>query len=389
MARSVRAFVNPAVLRWARESTGYGIAESAKRAGIQGDVLEQAESGDHHLTLRQAEALARFYERPFAVLFLKEPPHEEELETRFRRFPGTPPLPWPPKLISLTRRVGERQTQAADLYQVLGETPLWGQSSFLYTGGTAEQAASSARARLRISLEAQKSWRDRDGYKPLRAWITAAEQLGVLVMQNGDVPPEEMRGFSSPHRDVPVVVLNTKDHPCARAFTVLHELGHLLRTRTGVQSESRDEEWCNEFAGSVLMPLESFRVDLENEWKHSPGIDAIDEVARQYGVTSQAAAVRASRRRIIAESDIDRVFQIIKSREQRRKQKQTEKSQGGDPNRNTVARLGPGFISLIFDALDQDMVSDSTASRLLEAKIDRFEGIRGAIEERAALGDRF
>ena len=57
--------------------------------------LEEAERGEAYLTLRQAEAVARLYERPLAALFLPEPPREEPPEAQFRRLPGAPEPPWP------------------------------------------------------------------------------------------------------------------------------------------------------------------------------------------------------------------------------------------------------------------------------------------------------
>jgi hypothetical protein len=59
--------------------------------------------------------------------------------------------------------------------------------------------ATVVRQELGVTLDEQKSWRDYHGYAPLRAWVDAVESLGVLVMQDGSMAVEDLRGFAAPH----------------------------------------------------------------------------------------------------------------------------------------------------------------------------------------------
>src|SRR4051794_12794664 len=95
---------------------GYTLQDAAHHLGVWPYEIEAAEEGADYLTMRQAEALAKFYSRPLAVLFMREPPVEEPPETQFRRLPGAPPPPWPPAMHALTRLVSERQEAAAELF---------------------------------------------------------------------------------------------------------------------------------------------------------------------------------------------------------------------------------------------------------------------------------
>jgi len=90
VARS-EAHVTPSVLRWARESIGYGREESAKRIGTTPERLGLAEAGEGFLTLRQAEKAADVYEQPLALLFSPEPPTDPEQEAQLRQLPDAPP----------------------------------------------------------------------------------------------------------------------------------------------------------------------------------------------------------------------------------------------------------------------------------------------------------
>ncbi len=74
MAASIPALVSPPLLAWAREQSGYAPEPVAKRLSIKPERLLAWERGDLKPTVRQAEELARFYQRPFGVFFLPQPP---------------------------------------------------------------------------------------------------------------------------------------------------------------------------------------------------------------------------------------------------------------------------------------------------------------------------
>ena len=78
--------VNPAVLRWARETAGYSIEEAGDRvAGPQ--ALEAWEAGRDRPTWKAVQRLGKLYRRPVAALLLAEPPAEPLLPPDFRRLP--------------------------------------------------------------------------------------------------------------------------------------------------------------------------------------------------------------------------------------------------------------------------------------------------------------
>lgn len=374
MAQSPQAVVTPSALRWARESSGFSIDEVAKRLNVNSEKLQRAEAGDDFLTLRQAETAARMFERPLAALFVPEPPEEESPEAQFRRLPGTPEPPWPRELRTLARRIHARQIAATELYELLEEEPPWREVALRFEEEPSELAA-GLRDALGVSLEEQLSWQDRSGYRPLREWIGAIEALGVLVMQDGSLPLEEMRGFAATHETVPAIVVNTNDDPRARAFTAVHELGHLLRVRAGRPTGPPTEQWCDRVASSVLMPAESF----ERHFRARAGslLARIDAVALLYGVTSHAAAVRAARLRLAEQNEIDEALDEITRRRARR-------GEGGDWYRTQVGSLGPTFIHLVFAALDNQALTYPVASGLLRTKVNHFDTLRERAAERAA-----
>lgn len=375
MATSVPAHIKPEILRWARESIGFPLEEAASKIRIRAEKLERAERGDGLLTLRQAEKAAAVYERPLAALFLPEPPVEEAQEAQYRRLPGVPKPPWPPQMHLLARRIRGRQEAAVELYELLEEESPWVE----IRGNFADHGhARTARDLLDISLEEQMGWRDKSGYRPLRGWIDAVERLGVLVMQDGSLPVEMLRGFASVHPTVPAVVVNTQDDARARAFTVVHELGHLILDAAGEPVGPQTESWCDEFAGQVIMPPTAFLEVFAAAVAYDP-LDRVDEVALTFGVTPMAAAVTARRRELLPREEANAVIDRIRARGQR------AQSKGGDYYRRELSRLGPSFTRLVLSALDGQALTYPAAAGLLGVKVNHFDTLREYVHRRQEI----
>ncbi len=376
MPQSPPALVPPETLRWARESMGLSLDEAARKVSVSVQKLERAETGEGYLTLRQAEKAASAYRRPLAALFVEKPPAEEPPEVQFRQLPGAPRLPWEYEMLTLARLVRERQDAAAELYDLLDEESPW---LSLEIGASDHPAELGARARtmLGVELDRQREWQDPDGYTPLWAWIQAVERLGVLVMQDGSMRLEKMRGFAAMHDTVPMIVVNTKDDPRSRAFTVLHELGHLFRARAGLESLSVAEARLDEFASTILMPRNSFAADFK--YSTDDLLESVDDIALQYGVTPRAAAVRIARLRLATQAAVDEVLEALDERAARA----SERSGGGNYYTNIVGNLGAAFIDLVFSALDVQAISSPAASGLLGVKVNNFAKLRQRTSERA------
>jgi Zn-dependent peptidase ImmA (M78 family) len=372
---STLAHVTPHVLRWARESVGYEIGDAAEKIGVKPEKLDGAERGDLMLTLRQAERAASVYHRPLAALFMPEPPEEEAQETQFRRLPDAPQPPWPPEMQLLARKVRDHQEAALELYELLDEEPPWiaATSDFAAIGRAIPEFA---RDRLGIGFAEQTEWRDHAGYKGLRAWVDAVESLGVLVMQDGSMPVELMRGFSALHAQVPLIVVNTQDDARARVFTILHELGHLNLAAIG-QSVANPEQWCNDFAGEVLMPR-GWMENVLSELREQTPLEAVDALALRFGVTPYAAAIRVSKAELWERRITDEVIEAIRDRVPQ------ERGAGGDYYWTQISRMGPTYIRLVLTALDGQAITYPAASSLLDGlKVSNLDKLRGYLARRA------
>jgi Zn-dependent peptidase ImmA (M78 family) len=371
MARSIEAAVNREVLRWARESSGLSLEQATHGTGIRPERLEAAEQGERPLTLRQAETLARKYGRRVSILFRGTIPEEESAEAKFRRLPDAPSLPWPPELHILLRRAALRQDAVRYLLAELEREPAWTNAPPL-TESEPNEAAAWARKVLGADLAQQKAIRERAGFRSLRYWRDLVELMGILVMQDGSLAVEEMRGLAVPDLEVPVVLLNSGDHPCARAFTLLHEFGHLLLSASSV-APTDQEVWANSFAAETIMPAASFSKDFRAVASAAASsLDVVDETALRYGVTPAAAAVRSRTLGLLDRESFDRVKKEIEERHGEGRPSE------GTPSyyRLTASRLGRAFPLLVLEALGRGVVTTSAAANMLGVKapnIRRFE----------------
>jgi Zn-dependent peptidase ImmA (M78 family) len=377
VATSTPAYVTPEVLRWARESLGLELDEAARLIKAPADRLAAAEEGRGHLTLRQAERAARTYDRSLATLYLPTPPEEEPQEAQFRRLPGAPAPPWPPAMQVLARRVRERQDAASELYEVLEDTPPWPDALNRFLVDR-HLLATVARQELGVTFDEQTSWRDHQGYAPLRAWVDAVEALGVLVMQDGSLRVDDMRGFAAPHSMVPVIVVNTNDDPRARAFTVVHELGHLLLAAIGEPTGPETESWCDDLAGEVILPAHWLEGAVAGMPRATP-LAVVDELALRFGLTPLATAVRLGRTGLMPQQLVNVVIERIRTRPER------PRGGGGDYYRTKTTRLGPAFIRLVLNAAESHAVPLSNAAGLLGVKVNHFARLREVVESRAVF----
>ncbi|MDO8187293.1 XRE family transcriptional regulator [Conexibacter sp. JD483] len=356
---ATRALTTPNVLRWAREAAGYAPSSAARKVGVREDILLAAERGDHFLTLRQAELAAAAYGRSLALLMSPEPPAELSVDAKYRRLRGAPRPPWSPELIKLEREIRDQQDTTVDLWAALGESPPWHEAMRRLQLPRLPEATYLAHI-LGLEPYALRSSDPRNIWHSRRAVVRAAEWAGVLVIRC-PVPDSGVRGFVLPHADVPAIYVNSAEDPRAQAFTVMHEFAHLL---LDVADERRDDEerWCDEYAGTVLMP--------EPEFAESFGVGqgrSIESIAQDFGVTPGAAATRAAQLGLLGWSQARDILGRSFS---------GPTAKGGNGNQRKVARLSPTFTDLVLAAADSSAVTLATASRLLRTKVEDFAKLR-------------
>jgi Zn-dependent peptidase ImmA (M78 family)/transcriptional regulator with XRE-family HTH domain len=382
-----RANVNPKVLAWARTEGGWRPEQVAKTLQVKPERVVAWESGDLQPTVRQVENLARFFHRPLSLFFQPSPPELPPLAAEYRRLPGVRVGAESPALRLAIRRMLGRRALALELAAELGERlPSFDLSAHLSEAPGV--VGGRLRAHLGVSLEAQLAWTNE--WQAWRSWRAAAETAGALVFQFIKVDLEEARGVSLLDWPLPAVGINSKERaPETKAFTLLHEMVHLMLARGREELpallESRTsaewtavEHFAESAASHALLPEDALRQALESS-RSSQASWSIDEVrrfARRFRITALALATR------LRESG----YMSWKSYGEWREEwsafvASLPRRSGGfaTPPEKTLSRVGQPFTRLVLEAMSANQITSVDAARYLDLKFHHFDQLRALL----------
>jgi Zn-dependent peptidase ImmA (M78 family)/transcriptional regulator with XRE-family HTH domain len=369
MAQSVRVAINPEVLRWARELGGFSVEELARAAGTKPARVQEWEEGDLEPTLPQLRKVASALRRSTAFFFLPDVPQ--------------PDLPRPPDFrsaperhepsIELRRELRAAVERRSHFLELVPGVPDWDLGIDLEDPVV---AGLHARAALGISVEQQLAARDK--YAALNLWIGAIERAGALVFQSSKFDLEEARGASIYFDRLPVIILNAKDIPTARSFTLLHELGHLLMGSSALcevygQRLPIVERRCNQFAAETLMPADAFLAEYRDPDTEEGQLAEVWRLARRFKVSGEATAIRLHELGKVSRQ----VVQVIRGAALDRR---PERSPDDPPPiipvpTMKIRDLGKSYVGAVLDAYHEDRITLTDASQYLETKVRHFDGL--------------
>lgn len=140
--------------------------------------------------------------------------------------------------------------------------------------------------------------------------VAMAKKLGINIYKSEDFDEDESGVIVKENGGYSIYV--NSNHPITRTrFTIAHEIAHFLEDREVLDAggehvtsidqpvvlkrsggvtdgeEQKREQKANQIAAEILMPKESFT----KVWQES---DTVEEVAKRFGVSTSAAAIRGS-----------------------------------------------------------------------------------------------
>ena len=385
----MRARVKPELIRWVRRNAGLSVADAARKAGTSEAIVHRWENGTLQPTVRQLRLLANATKRALAVFYLAEPPRGFTALRDFRRLPGTPVAAQTPALRLAVRLACERRQLALDLATDLHEVP-----RTLPIQASVEEHVTDVARRIRsllgISIQEQKRWKD--SYAALNGWRQAVQQCGVLVFQARGVKVTEMRGFSVTEEPMPLIVLNTKDAPNGRVFTLLHEFCHLLLRKGGIcdlkdrrqrPEENPIEVFCNSVAAKTLVPRRAFAQSTVVR-HHAPGkkweVSEISALAKEFSVSREVVL-----RRLMTMGRLSRAAYRSWRQALTAEYETVQAGQAGfaSPVNSAVSGLGQSFVKLVLLSYYQDRITSRDVSEYLGVRLKHM----AKIEERV-MGSR-
>ena len=154
------------------------------------------------------------------------------------------------------------------------------------------------------------------------------------------------RGLSIYQDILPIIIINDSDAYKAQSFTLFHELGHLLKKQSALDSQEEQEQqeeqerWCNQFSGEVLMPRDAF---LQKTKTFSPAeqahksVSQIRTMANQFCVSPYAFTVRMRHMKIINQQEYKEIISQLK--QEYKKLKEIQKNNKTKISRNIAKEI--------------------------------------------------
>jgi Zn-dependent peptidase ImmA (M78 family)/transcriptional regulator with XRE-family HTH domain len=299
----------PAVFRWARKRAGYSIEGAAEKLAIPRENLVDWEKDDGSLapTVKQARELAALYDRSFLEWFLPAPPDlpEPKLIPDFRLYRDADDPSETRDLLDTQLWAETQRENALDLYSEIGEeVPQVPEKVFATIESDVDAAAATVREAMQFPIEQQAGFvttQQRAGIPNLIR--DKIESLGILTLRRSDLKHYQVRGFCIAEFPLPVIVF-TSESPNAQAFTLGHELAHVLLRQSAISgaiprkggdpNARRVEDWCNKFAGAFLIPRPTMlaRYPIPNAPSESISDADISALAIYFGVSEHTMLIR-------------------------------------------------------------------------------------------------
>lgn len=372
--------VNPDVLRWARESSGFTLQDVAKLLKKDESKISEWETGEASPTYVQLEKLAyELYKRPVAVFFFPEPPHEPDPAESFRTLPDFEIANFIPDTKHAIREAQAMQIALRELTRGmdLNERNLL-QDIRVKPGDDIPSVAQTVRAYLQVSIDQQTKWSNPD--EALKKWRDVVQDSGVFVFKRS-FKQKDVSGFCLQDDVFPIVYLNNSAAKSRQIFSLFHELAHLLLRTSGVTKlndryvanlvgEAQEiEVFCNKFAGEFLVPSDDFEERLNAT--ESPEDTAV-RLSGYYKVSREVILRRLlDRRRILEGYYHEKVAEWLEEFEDRRKSQRP----GGDYYSTQVTYLGRKYLALAFRQFYEGNVTLDELAGYLNVRAKNVPGL--------------
>ena len=293
MAKSVKALINPEVLKWVREKRIELLELDfvANKLNIDRERLVAWENGTDQPTFAQLKRIAKLYKTHISIFYLPKTPSGFHRPVDYRVWSKSkaPDEEQTYKLNANIVETYERRERLIGLYQLLDETPPTVALNFNIQTEP-KQAAHKITEFLKFNRKQLR--KEKDKYAALKFWKRIVEAKGILVCHASvnthlSVDLKTMRGFCISDNPFPTIVINPKDNPYSRIFTIIHELTHIALRKSIIQNthfeeanikkQNLIETFCNKVSGEVLLPedellevvnLETLEKDLPKISKH-------------------------------------------------------------------------------------------------------------------------
>jgi Zn-dependent peptidase ImmA (M78 family) len=366
MPRGEEIPVTPALITWARQRAGFSLAEAVEKFSR----IEAWETGSSFPTYPQLERLAEAFRLPVAVFFFPEPPDVPPIEQSFRTLPDAEFDQMPRRIRYLLRKAKAFQLGLAELNNGRNPASRLITRDLVFTSRTSvADMAGRVREYIGIPLEQQFAWTNDD--QAVKAWRKSLFDVGIFTFKDS-FREDTYSGFSLYDETFPLIYVNNSFPKTRQAFTLFHELAHLLFHTSGIDTRENDyvdnlpdrqkqiEILCNRFAAEFLVPEAAFRSALAALRDRASPQRAAEQLAARFNVSREFIYRKFLDRGLIGQAEYEAAA--------KRWAAQKQPSDGGDPYWSKLAYLGREYVALAFNQYYQNRITDTQLADYLDVK---------------------
>ncbi|MGZ3775200.1 MAG: ImmA/IrrE family metallo-endopeptidase [Pseudobdellovibrionaceae bacterium] len=389
MAKSPKATINPSILKWARQSLGLSMVDLAEKIKVTLETVAAWEQGADYPSFSQLQKIGNALKRPTATFFLENVPESLPVPKDFRVLAETDIKKLSPNTYIEIRKAQRRRQLAIELYHELEEQVP--QFNFRATlDSDPRHLAIQYRKHFSVTLETQYEWTD---YGALNFWKKNIEKLGVLVFQASLDSLDELRGLALYHKELPVIMINSKDSVRGRIFSLLHEFCHLILHTSGIgnidpnwqnpKTFNKVEFFCNRFAAEMLIPEEIAIKEKELfRFVNKDGSFNFQKIASAANkfTASQEVVLRKSRDLgILSATDYDKARIELQKFYSNSAKKKVEIRIPIETK--ALASNGDLFTNLVLNGLDHSIINTADLNNYLDLKPKHIDKLRAALSK--------
>lgn len=373
MAKSVKALITPEVLKWVRERRiKLEIDYAAEKLKIDQERLKAWENGTEQPSVAQLRKIAQLYKTHISIFYLPEPPARFQPLTDYRVLPEQLATDEEQvyRLNANIIEAFERREILIELYELLEESP-----PDIILSVDRREGARQAAQKITEFLEFNRAHlrRANDPYAALKFWKQTVEAKGILVCQTSvnthlSVELKTVRGFCIAQRPFPVIVVNPKDSPYGRIFTLIHELVHIALGESVIQNagfeevNSQDldpiEVFCNQVAAEVLVP--------ENELLEIVNLETLQEYLPETSKFFHVNPEVIMRRLLTLGKISQRKYQMYRNRQLAKYEDTPARTGGAAPYHNRLLNTsGEHFARTAFMAYYEQKITRAELAAVL------------------------
>ncbi len=370
--------VEPSVLKWLIESSGWTEEEISKRLKTSTQNIKNMKLGEKKPSFRQLEELAIIFKRPVASFLLSKPLAEKPKPKDYRMLPDKTNK-FDKKTIFIMRHARRLQELSKELSRNVDyETK--SKIEKIKISDNAEIIASKFREKFNLTEEKQRKFKT--PYELFNYLRDILEDKNIYLFQFS-MPVEDARGFVFVDESPNIIVVNTKDNIEARIFSLMHEFAHILLGESVIDLPDAThtfkddvEKWCNEFASAFLLPKGLAKSAFEINKLNLTQKETLRYLSNRYKVSKAMLLLNMLKLKYIERTDYEAILARFKKEEIKPKKEVEKGTGGGIPSEiRCLSEVGNKFVSLVANNYDREHITYTDALNYLSIKSKSFDKV--------------